>query len=579
VEVKGQRELSLAEILARHHRQVARQQRLVANFQGWQRLLLRVRVSELDRSFEVELAGPLWYDPQLGKDWQVQQAWVNGVAWEPQKLPQLPLLQPQAAKVPPLALELSPSYRYELAGKVVREGREYFAVSFHQEEGGQRRWGRALLDGQTFGLAELETYLVAGQGAVRSARTVTRNQLRSLGETPLWLPQEVEADEVVAAFGALATVHRRLRLENLQLNVAQLPARRGEAWAGDKPMFRERGEEVLVLEPDGQGGRREVRGEERDQRFLLAGLAADPSFSFPLPLAGYQLLQFRFRGRQEQLRAFLAGAFNDLAWSRPGRWELSAQAFLQLAPITSSLWQKGREEKGQELRLFRQRLGVGAALQEGFLRFSGKLELSQLNFARTQHTDPAFRLPKGGQELGVQAGMAWARGQSLAEAQAEFGQRLAWASWGYGEEPKKRFWRAWARFRWERDLWPLVKLGLGGELASSSSADRFSRWSLGSVTGGLAGVPAGRVTADAYGALRLSLAMPLGWQQRLEVGWDTAWIRQRQEGLRARPISGLSLGLAAQGPWKTLLQLQVGLPLVLTGPNQPSGRLLLLRPL
>jgi hypothetical protein len=579
VEVAGERGLSLSEILARHHRQVARQNRLVANFQAWQRLALRVQVGELGRSFEVVLAGPAFFTPELGRDWQVEKAWLDGVPWEVEQLPELPLLQPKAPRVPPLALELAPSYRYQLAGREVREGRPCYVVTFSQREAEGKRRGRAFLDAATFGLVALETVQESEQGEVRFSRTLARNALLWHDSTPLWLPSGVVADEEVAAFGGLATVHRELVLEGLAVNVPELPARRAAAWASAAPMFRERRGEVVPLEPDGQGGRREGSGGAKRQRFLFAGLAVDPSLSFPLPLAGYQLLDFDFRGQREQLRLFLAGAVNEAAWSRPGETELFSRAFLQLVPFTSSLWVRGEERKDQEVRSFRQTLSAGVAQQLGATRFSASFAAAQQHFARTQRTAPAFRLPRASQELTATLGVAIQAGEWLAQLQGERGWRLGWRSWGFGERARTSFSKAGATLRWEHAPWPLAKASFAVEAWSSSGTDRFSRFSLGSFTGGLSGIPGDRVGAEAYGALRGAVALPLVPKHRLELGVDAAWVRSRTDRFHARPVSGIALRLASRGPWRSQLELSLGMPLVVPGPNRPKFQLLLLRPL
>ncbi len=579
VEVRKLRELSVEEVLARHHRQLARQQRLLRSYQGQQRLLLRLRVEQLSRSFELVMVGPVYFDARRGSDWQVRQAWVDGVAWDPKELPELPLLQPQAPPVPPLALELSPSYRYRLEGSEARDGRLFYLVRYEQQAQGHRLWGRAWVDGETFGLAQLELVQESPQGAVRTSRSRTRNYLVWLGGAPLWLPAQVEADDLLAVFGGVVALHRQLTLEGLVVNPPDEAQQVHEAWASREIMFRERAGEVVRLESDGRGGRREAKGERGRQRFLLAGAAWDPSLSFPLPLAGYQLLDFRFRGQDQQLRAFLAGAVNDVAWSRPGRRELSANAFVQAAPFTSRFWHRREEDRRQEVRTLRQHLGASTAVHWGALRLSLGAEVAHLAFGRTRHTDPAFLLPRSGPELLVKAGLAWQKGQWLAQLRAEQGFRPAWSRWGYGEPGRRAFLRAHGLAQWESNPLPLVRAGVGIEVAGSSHTDRFSRFALGSVLAGLAGMPADRVGAEAYAALRFSLAFPLSLQRRVELGWEGAWLRHRRDGYHARPVSGVRLGLSTRGPWRSVLQVQVSMPLVLPGLNRPKASLLLLRPL
>ena len=131
---------SAAEVLARHQRAAARQEQLVPRWRAEQRLLVRVWVAELSRSFEVVLAGPAFWERGIGRDWEITRAWVDGVAWDPDHLPDLPLIEPQRPPVPPLALRLEPSYRYELAGVEQRQGRRCFALDVRRRP---PRWRRA----------------------------------------------------------------------------------------------------------------------------------------------------------------------------------------------------------------------------------------------------------------------------------------------------------------------------------------------------------------------------------------------------------------------------------------------------
>lgn len=578
VEVSGLRGLTLEEVLARHHRQAAQQAKFIGNFAAWQHLLVRVRVEELKRSFDVELAGPAFFTPDLGLDWKLQKAWLDGVAWDVARMGELPLIQPKAPEIPPLALELEPSYRYELQGMAEAETGAVYVVRFvHQEEGG-RRWGWAFIDAKTFGLVRLLTYLHAPQGEVRRAQTLAKNVLRWEGQVPLWLPWEVEAEELVAAFGGVATVSKKLKLDGLRLNVPDLEQQRRQAWQSPLPMLRERSGAVRELVPDGSGGRRENGGKGKRQRFLLAGMRLDPSLDFPLPLAGYQLLDFGFRGR-EQLRLFLAGAVNDLAWSSPGKVTLSANAFLQLVPFTSSFWLGDRKDERQKLRTFRQRLGGGVAKQQGPWYLALGLGVDQLHFSRTAETAANFRLPRATQELTWKSTVHWQHKELLATFQGEVGRRVSWYRWGFGEEAKPQFYRAGLALDYERSPVPLVKVGLGGEVWNSWKTDRFSRFSLGGF-GGLPfpGLPSDRVKPDGVALIRAKLAWPISSDGRLEVTAATGWFRESSQGAHAQPLGGVALGLSTRGPWNTLFQLRLEYPWVVPGPNQVSAQLLFLRP-
>ncbi|MCS7183501.1 MAG: hypothetical protein NZ869_10385, partial [Thermoanaerobaculum sp.] len=578
VEVTERRALTVGEILARHHRQVALQQRVLANFQAWQRLLVRVRVGELDRSVELLLAGPVFYTPELGRDWELREAWVNGAAWPVGALPELPLLQPKAPPVPPLTLELSPTYRYQLLGRQPWGERWVFVLSFFSQGEAPRHWGRAFVDEQTFGLAGLEMFSEHPQGEVRRARSFTRNRLHWSDATPLWLPWQVEGDDLVAAFGGVVTVHRQLTLEQWQINGEAMAERRAQAWRGSNPMLRERRGEVVPLEPDGVGGRREVSAQGRRQSFLLAGGAWDPEVGFPVPLLGYQRLDFAWHGRS-QLRLFLAGAVNDLAWSRPGPWEAQVRAFVRLAPSSTAPYLGNRRRDQEAVYLWRQRVRVGLARQWGAVRTAAEVGTDVLHFSRTPDTHPTFRLPRQTLEPVVGVNLTWQRGELLLEGRWEMGQRQRWQTWGFGEPARRRFSRGGLSMRYEHAPVSLVKVSLAADVAFSRNADRFSSYALGGWGGSFAGLPGGRVTTRDYASLRATLGLPWRRERRLELTGQWGWVRHPVTGQGALPLAGVAVGLTARGPWDTMLQASVGLPLVAPGPRQPLAQLLLLRPL
>lgn len=579
VEVTARRELTLGEILARHHRQVALQNRLVSNFKGWQRLRLLVRVGELDRTFELELAGPVFFTADLGRDWELREARVNGAAWPVEDLPELPLIQPKTPPVPPLSLELTPSYLYQLLGPGQWEGRAVYVLAYEGEEGATRRWGRAYVDAGSFGLVALEAWQQSPNQEVRRSRTLTRNRFLELQGLPLWLPWKVEADDAVASFGGAATVHRELSLENLQLNDPEVVRKRAEAWQSPRPMLRERRGEVVFLEREGALSRREATSPRKRQSFLLAGAFWDGSLSYPLPLLGYQLLDFSWRGNQ-QLRLFFAGVVNDLAWSRPGTWEPKLQAFVQLVPFTESRWRGETEVKSEELYLWRQKLRLGFTRQLSAFRLGAELGADFLHFSRTSHTDPAFRLPKSTVEPAVTFQVLWQRGTLSAGAQWEGGKRLSWRRWGFEEHVEPTFSRGGVFARYDKTPWPLVKFSLGFDLATSQGADRFSRFSLGGLgsTFGFLGVAGGRVHADGFGVIKASVALPVAGGKRVELSASAGWYRAQEEGRKAAPLSGLGVAFTTRGPWGTVVQGSLAMPLVAPGRNQPVVQVLLLRP-
>ncbi len=584
VEVRGERMPSAAEVLARHQRAAARQERLVPRWQAEQRLLVRVWVAELSRSFEVALAGPAFFEHAVGTDWEITRAWVDGVSWDPDHLPDLPLLEPRRAPVPPLTLRLQSSYRYELAGVERRQERRCYALTFSDERPGvPARHGTAYIDAATFGLVELDELAEGLPDEVRATRAVTSYQSVELGGETVWLPSRVVADDLLSVFGASATVHRELEFSGLAIDPPGFAPDRASAWARDHRMFRDAPAGTVALVPDGRGGRIPGGATGRSQRFLIAGAAYDPGFSIPVPYGGVQLQDFDFRHRGDQLRLLVAGVINDAAFSaRRGGADFSLRAFVQLLPFSNSLYLGGVEQKGQAVKAMRQSVGGGIAASVGVVRALLDVGVNRLDFSRDDTTAGNFVLPSGTFEPTVRLQGEAALGSVTASLMGEAGWRASWRAWGLdgGEEPKPTWQRARLLVVYEKALFPLAKLHLDAEAWAGRDLDRFSAPApsrFGALR--IRGIASDRVLPERIVVVRASLALPLSPTIRAEAGVDAGWVHDITGQYHARPLSGTAFGLTAPGPWGTLVQGSVGFPLATPGPRRPTVELFILRPL
>lgn len=583
--VSGEHLPDVLEVLARHQRVVARQDHLLPRYTARQRLLVRVWVEQLARSFEVVMAGPAYYERGVGSDWEIAAAWVDGVSWDPDELPDLPLLEPRRPPVPPLALRLKPTYRYTLEGIVERSGRRCFDLTFIDlaAQGPGRRHGRAAIDSLTFGLVELEEVAEGLHEEVRSTHSVTAFRLEDRAGVAVWLPSRVVADDLVSAFGGSATVHRELDLTGLVVDPPDFAAGRAATYAGPHRMLRDAPAGVVPLLPDGRGGRTVGEGRRVSQRFLLGGVVYDPGLAYPLPFGGLQVQDFDFRGKGQQLRLFLAGLVNDGAWvARQGNLELSARAFVQLWPFTSSLYERGEEVEAEEIRSTRQRVGAALAGSAGPVRLVLDVGVDRLDFWTTESTAATFVLPSDTFEGVGRLEASAVLSSVTASLAGEAGYRQRWEAWGMAGREKPE--RAWQRGRlavvWEHSPFPLARVHLDAELWAGRHLDRFSAASPARFGGiRLRGIASSRVLPRAMAIVRSSVALPLSSRVRGELGVDLAWAREERSGYHARPLSGLGVGITAPGPWGTLLQASVGLAMATPGSRSPTFDLFLLRPL
>ena len=584
VEVSGERLPSAVEVLARHQRAAVRQERVAPRWSATQRLLVRVWIAELSRSFEVALSGPAFREGGTGTDWEVNAAWVDGVAWDPDHLPDLPLLEPKRPPVPPLALRLEPSYRYELKGVETRLGRRCWALEFaDQRPGSPVRRGTAFIDAATFGLVELDESAERLEGEVRATRAVTTYAPLGVGGETVWLPAKVVADDLLSVFGAAATVHRELSITDVAVDPPGFAGERAAAYARPHRMLRDAAAGVVPLVPDGRGGRVPGGTAKTAQRFLIAGAAYDPGYKIPVPFGGLQIQDYDFRGRGEQLRLLAAGVINDAAWSKGrGALEFSLRGFVQLLPLSNAYYAGGEEQEDQAVKTLRQSFGAGVATSLGPVRAMLDVGLNRLDFRRDDTTAGSFVLPSGTFERTVRLQAEAALGPVTASLLGEAGRRATWRAWGLdGSEAPEREWRR-ARLLvvYEKAPLPLAKLHLDAEAWVGSGLDRFSAPAP-SRFGGvrIRGIASGRVLPERLGVLRASLSLPLSPTVRVEGGVDAGWVADITGQYGARPLSGAGVSFTIPGPWATLLQGSVGVPLATPGPRRPTVELFVLRPL
>lgn len=581
VQVRGESVPSAAEVLARHQRQAARQDRLLSRWTAEQTLLLRVEVAELGRSFAVVLAGPAFWEGAIGRDWEISRAWVDGVAWRPDRLPDLPLLEPRRPPVPPLALRLEPSYRYELKKLSRRGERECWELEYAATTPGERREGTACIDTATWGLVSVEEVASNLPGEVRATRSVTAYEPLALGSDVVWLPTRAAFDDTVAAFGGTALVRRELTLADVRLDPEGFGAARALAYARPNRMLRDSESGVVPLVPDGHGGRTPGGDVRAAQRFLLVGAAWDRGLGTPVPFGGLQLLDFDFRHRGEQLRLMLAGVVNDGAWTfRKRGSEMTVRGFVQLLPFASTVSVRGERQDRETVESTRQRLAFALGTTVGRVRIGVEAGGERWDFRRADDTAREFVLPADTWEWVGRLEGALPVGAATLTVAAERGWRQRWGRWGLeGAEDSEDVWtRARASLLYEKALNPLARLRLEGEYWAGWGVDRFSAPSpgrFGSVR--LRGIATGAVVAERLALVRAAVAVPVSSTLRAEVGVDAGWAREERSGYRHRPLSGCGVSATLPGPWDTLVQGSVGLPLATPGRRTPTVEFFVLR--
>ena len=157
-------------------------------------------------------------------------------------------------------------------------------------------------------------------------------------------------------------------------------------------------------------------------------------------------------------------------------------------------------------------------------------------------------------------------GYRLSAGVATF-ERSDWGPWGlpgsddYDSAQKDYLqWRiGFSKSWWVSDY---TKLGLRLEHLDGEDLDRFSKFGFDAFgDSSVAGYQRGLVTAEEVNAIHLSYGFNLAELLRLEVRGDAAWASDEATGLDNELLAGMSLNGTVIGPWQTLVNFNIGVPI------------------
>ena len=302
----------------------------------------------------------------------------------------------------------------------------------------------------------------------------------------------------------------------------------------------------------------------------------DDALDYPLPLAGVNYFSFDFKGTGKQVNAFFAGALLTANVAEPrlfgSRFDLGAQAFALAVPFADILFRDDREVHEEEIKsraaTFSLKLGrpLGSFVK---LNLEGGLLFNK--YSRSDTTASDFVLPSDNVLGSLSLGAHYARSGYQASAEGSYNRRSKWDFWGRPgnsdfDPDAKDFlrWEAKASKNWYLPLFQ--KVGAEIDYASGSDLDRFSKYQFGFFGGTrVHGYQSDRVRAAEAFSGHLSYGFEINEALRLEAVVDGALATDKDTGLDREKLGGVGLAGSFVGPWKTLINLDVGVPIV--GPD------------
>jgi len=565
--------LTAGEIIARHRVRRSRIDQSRKSFIAENRTALKFRIGGLSESLELEIRGPYFWNGDQDVEWVWREFWFNGVKWRGEKVPELPLMQPEKVAAPPLAIAFTEDYAYERLDDTFTAGRKSYVLAFSPRAAAAHKSlfrGRAWIDQETFDLLRTEAIQSNPGGEILSNEEIAEFTPAADGFP---LATTISGQTTMSTAGSVTVVEKTTRLIGVRFNPAGFEDDRQAVRASAMVMVKETDRGIRYFEPvkgEPAGTRRIREGLEPGRLFGLAGVFADDSLAFPL--LGINYLNFNLGGKGAQTNVFFGGALISANLTEPHlfgtKFDLGADLFAIAIKSNEDVFRGGKSDKSQRVRTRPAsfQLNLGHPLGD-FFKASFRYRYLYNSYENASETAPDFRIPSSGATHGMIAELRYDRlGYGLS---AEYGiyRRSRWEFWGKSDgsdyDPdSKRFaaWKLSAVKEWS--LPDFQKFRLEASYLDGQNLDRFSKYSFGFFgSTRVSGFKSGAVRIDkaviASGTYGLSIASVF----RLDLTVDHAWATDRASGYHGTGFTGASLGGNTNGPWQTIVQYSVGVPL------------------
>ena len=570
VDVVADRTLSVREIIARHQAAAARQRRQVRQSISAGHMTLTFEAPGFPAPLAITTEAVLYTAPGTVEIEQ-REIRVNGIAFEPNRIPRLPLLEPERVASPPLEISLTDVYRYSLAGLEQVDGVRCYVIRFEPvDRKGNLFAGRAWISMDEFAMVKVSAVQRGLRGAIVSSEQSDEFR-RAAGS--VWLLARSEVHQIYEGAGHRTPIHRVLAVDRHEINPPDFAERRQAAYRSPSVMLRDTPQGFRYLrrertdDPAGTTVSTSVTGAAERVRTLAVGVIVDPNISRPLPFAGLSYVDFNLFGTGTQMDGFFGGTYGQLALAVPSlggtRWQLNARAFGIASSYNDRAFVDGRED-------YRANIAQRPAHASLWLlrpmtpRVSarGGYELDYTAYGRVDSTSPAFVVPAAQAAHAVRLALEAQWHGWSASTWWSGARRSGWRAWGEGRGEYARGHRDYQRFGASVSRSFVTSPRLVGRVEAAwmggHDQDRFSRYSFGSFDNRLRGYPSALIRYDHGAVLRGAAAWAAGRRLRLDGFVDTAYVRDPGFGARPRSYTGVGAAAEVPAPFGTLVAVEWG---------------------
>jgi hypothetical protein len=585
VNVTGERGIAVEEILRRLQAFEDAQSRRIAHYEALNTTSLRFLAGgtqSIDATFE----GPYFLRTGEPADWAWRDFYINGIKWRGKTLPEIPLIQPEKAAAMPLEILFTKEYRYSLRGSETIEGRKAWMVDFAPlgpAEGKRLYQGTVWVDQELAARLKTKAVQLGLEGDVLSnEETLYYSPVDAGGAPAAWsakplvLPLRVVAQQVLSVVNTTTLVEKETRLTSLRINGEDFDRRRSEVLASAVTMVRDTSEGLRYLVKDEAGERHVKEGFDSNKLFLVGGVFYDDSLDFPLPIAGLNYFDFNFRQSKRQLNLFFGGALALLSYADPAvagtRFDAGADVFGIALAFEDQLFRDGHEASEEAVKSLPARVSLNLGHPLGhFGKLAARYHAEYRFFSRTDTTATDFVLPPDHltHRLGVDA--KYTRNGYQARLGGDLARRSTWEPWGLPGNPEydpqaKDYttWRGSLSKTWH--LSGFRKLGVEVAYLGGADLDRFSKYGFGFFGDTrVHGFQSDRVRAEEAWLAHATYGLDVGEVLRIDALIDAAWATDEAAGLDRELLAGVGLQGTFLGPWQTIVNLDIGVPVA--GPD------------
>jgi hypothetical protein len=307
------------------------------------------------------------------------------------------------------------------------------------------------------------------------------------------------------------------------------------------------------------------------QWFAVGGALRDNSTQGVIPLAGVNYVDIDFRGKKEIFNAFIAGAFNNIAWTAPSflgtRLDAGMNATLVAFKQIDRVYAEGEEIPSQAVATIPQslRLTLGYPLGD-FVKIRSTLGIDYIDVCDASTTED-FVLPpdhfvyEGSLSVGFDRG-GWSLG-----LRGAYSFRSDWAPWGPdgqlvtpAEVDATKSFVTWEAAVQKSFFLPYFqKIEVAATWYDGQDLDRFSDYEFGLFGANrLPGFGGSGIRFARGGVFELTYGFNIAQVVGFDVDLEYGLVDDPQVSPGFSGHTGIGLAANFAGPWETLWRLDVG---------------------